>query len=239
MARFSKFLFGGIVGAGLALLLAPKTGRELRNLLMGRERPALPPPAGEQPRPGTRPAADLQARIVETRRQVEAQLAGTTPPPGPVVEAEPEVAPPVVIEEEEVVAMETEAKVETETETAAEAAEEEEEEEGGEFADLKTPASGEPTTAETAETDVEEAGPAETASRPEPSRLDQDEMRRRIDETRARLKAKAFDAMVSGETFIETEEDKRKKPEGAGEPEGSGLGKEVEQQIDESLREEY
>jgi nicotinate-nucleotide--dimethylbenzimidazole phosphoribosyltransferase len=49
--------------------------------------------------------------------------------------------------------------------------------------------------------EVEAAEPAET----EPARegtIDQAEMRRRIEETRARLKAKAFDAMMSGEAAL-------------------------------------
>jgi hypothetical protein len=60
-------------------------------------------------------------------------------------------------------------------------------------------------------------------------------MRRRIDETRARLKAKAFDALVSGETFIEPEtEEGSEKPEVA----GVEIDSEIEQQIDRSLKEE-
>lgn len=100
-----------------------------------------------------------------------------------------------------------------------------------EFAELKTPVAGEPTTA------GQEAGEAvlETETGPAPSQIDRDEMRRRIDETRARLKAKAFDALVSGETFIEPEpEAGREKHEAA----GVEIDSEIEEQIDRSLKEE-
>ncbi len=61
-------------------------------------------------------------------------------------------------------------------------------------------------------------------------------MRRRIDETRARLKAKAFDAMVSGETFIEPETS-----EGGLETKHDAdvsIDKDLEEQIDKSLKEQ-
>lgn len=100
-----------------------------------------------------------------------------------------------------------------------------------EFADLKTPAAGEPTTAEE---EISQAAP-EPESGPAPSQIDRDEMRRRIDETRARLKAKAFDALVSGETFIEPEtEEGREKHKAA----DVDIDSEIEEQIDRSLREE-
>lgn len=43
MAKFSRFLAGGMIGAGVALLLSPKTGREIRRMLIGAGRKALPP----------------------------------------------------------------------------------------------------------------------------------------------------------------------------------------------------
>lgn len=277
MARFSKLFLGGILGAGLALLLAPKTGRELRGMLMGRMRPALPPAAEEYPPgPEAMPAADLQTRIEETRRQIEAQLARTAPPetvtvveaesvtaaveaaPAEAEEAEaveaPAPAEEAVVEEaaeEEIVEEEAavEEAIEAEPAAAAEEAAVAEEEAAGEtkapggeadeFPTLKTPAAGEPTLEEPPAEAAEEAGEEATEaepSRPEPSRFDQDEMRRRIDETRARLKAKAFDAMVSGETFIEPEEGR--KAEGSEQPGSFGLEEDVEKQIDEELREE-
>lgn len=173
MARFSRFVLGGIIGAGLALMFAPKSGRELRRMLMGEGRPALPPPAEEMAPPPSPPAppVDLQARIEETRHRIETELEDTLAP------------------------------------AAVEATAEEAEEEGQ------------------AEAEVEEA-----------PGFDQEEMRRRIDETRARLKAKAFDAMMSGETFIPTEAEGREaKDEEAPQP---GLEKEVEEKIDESFKEE-
>lgn len=238
MAKFSRLFLGGILGAGLALLLAPKTGRELRSMLMGRMRPALPPAAEEfPPVPEEAPAADLQARIEETRRQVEAQLARTAPPE-PVTVVEEESVTAEAVEE----AVEAEAE-EVETQTEVEMKEEEvAAEEAEEFSTLKTPAAGEPTLEEppvaAAGEEAEEAAAETEPGRPEPSRFDQEEMRRRIDETRARLKAKAFDAMVGGETFIETEEKKGKQGEETEPSVDYGLEEEVERQLDEELREE-
>ncbi|MHB1413319.1 MAG: YtxH domain-containing protein [Thermoleophilia bacterium] len=345
MPRFTKFLFGGVIGAGLALMFAPKTGREMRRMFMGGGRPALPPPQpSTAPAPGRPIAAgevSLESRIEETRRQVESQLASTAAeaPAAPVEEALVEVTEAAMIEEDFVVeeapveAVEplatpqpeaavpveapvaeavfeaepeaeevAEAEVEPEAEEVAEAevepeaavefpseeaeaalAEEElaaaqdesafaeeisrqqeaeieveqeasgrfpkgqtlaelaqehgrTEEAGetasGEFDALRTPAEGEPTIGEVQPVDEAPREP----ERPQPSRLDQDEMRRRINETRDRLKAKAFDAMVSGETFIETEADKARKH---GKPDSPKLGDEVEKQIEESLKEEY
>ncbi|MHB9111653.1 MAG: hypothetical protein ACYC4D_03365 [Thermoleophilia bacterium] len=99
------------------------------------------------------------------------------------------------------------------------------------FADLRTPAAGEPTTAEP---EVSESAP-KMAAGPAPSQMDRDEMRRRIDETRARLKAKAFDALVSGETFIEPETEEGREKHVAAEVE---IDSEIEEQIDRSLKEE-
>ncbi len=51
-------------------------------------------------------------------------------------------------------------------------------------------------------TPVAEEAPAAPADEMAPGAVDQAEMRRRIEETRARLKAKAFDAMMSGEAAL-------------------------------------
>ncbi len=287
MPKFSRFIFGGLMGAGLALLFAPKPGRELRRLLMGGGRPALPPPEAETAgAPVDR--ASLDSRIEETRRQVETQLGEEAAPGAPEGEAvigktsEPQEAKALVTGSETPPAEAAEEPPKEKITTAGEAGEEleaaamtaaeeedfvveeappeeaaqEEAAEAGEtaaggdgpvepweeeIAELKTPAAGEPEVGESeeeAETTSREEEPAAEApvdGRPEPSGFDQEEMRRRIDVTRARLKAKAFDAMVSGETFIETEADKAGKKE---QPAGPPLEEEVEKQIDESLKEE-
>lgn len=328
MPRFTKYVFGGVVGAGLALLFAPRTGRDMRRMLMGGGRPALPPP-----QPAAAPAPErtapvrevsLESRIEETRRQVESQLAPAAPeiavaaPEGPAAAAPEAPAPPVPFEgvveaelieedfiveeapvepapepevkaapeaepeagfpseeaetrlaEEELAAaqaeaaaaeeasrlLEAEAEAEPEAgsqfaggQTLAELAQEHDQmqagveaeaaqererlqaEAGDEFAALRTPAEGEPTMEPAAA--AEEPGEPE---RPQPSRLDHEEMRRRINETRDRLKAKAFDALVSGETFIETEADKDKMHD---QPTGPRLAEDVEKQIDQSLKED-
>jgi hypothetical protein len=67
--------------------------------------------------------------------------------------------------------------------------------------------------------------------------VDQAEMRRRIEETRARLKAKAFDAMTSGESaLLAREPGEAKAP--AGEPADVQLDEEVREVIDRSLTQE-
>jgi len=130
----------------------------------------------------------------------------------------------IVAEEE---AVETE-DVNVEEKAVPETATEEEE-----FAALGTPVEGEPTMVE--ETPARPDAEAD-AGGPVPSQIDREEMRRRIDETRARLKAKAFDAMISGETFIEpeTEEAVREKKSGS----ETRIDKDLEEQIDRSLKEE-
>lgn len=294
MARFSRFLVGGFVGAGLALLFAPKPGRELRRLLMGGERKALPAPEEVYYAPADyEPAAaaeavDLESRIEETRRQVEAQIEETLTA-APPAEAEEEAMTGAVeapVEKKEAWAAPAPREA-VEVEFPAEEAEEAEaeqmipgeekepvtdmvsenevampeavipeeapaeapatevpappqevaapavpaEEEGWEA--LKTPSEGEPSL----EAELTSPGePVEEAAAPEPSGIDREEMRRRIDETRARLKAKAFDAMVSGETFIdETGAEKAAEHEEADTP---GIDKEIDEQIDESLKEQ-
>jgi hypothetical protein len=65
--------------------------------------------------------------------------------------------------------------------------------------------------------------------------VDQAEMRRRIEETRARLKAKAFDAMTSGEAALLARESSEQPVAPAPEEEATTLDDEVRQVIDRSL----
>ncbi len=65
----------------------------------------------------------------------------------------------------------------------------------------ETPVAEEPVVEATV-TPVAEEAPAAPADEMAPGAVDQAEMRRRIEETRARLKAKAFDAMMSGEAAL-------------------------------------
>ncbi len=84
MGRLLKFLFGLAIGAGTALLVTPKTGREVREMLAGPQVRGLMP-----------------ARLAElTRPRDQAQPSGADaatavaePPtwPEPVAEAEPEM----------------------------------------------------------------------------------------------------------------------------------------------------
>lgn len=182
MVKFSRFLLGGLVGAALGVLLAPKSGRELRQSLMGGT-PELPPPAPEsttEPAGAVEPdpAVNLEARLEESRRQVEDELAQAIP-------AEPDTEE----ELEEIEALDS----------------------GG---DEVTP--------------VNEADLAKT-------QVDKDEMRKRIEETRSRLKAKAFDSMVEGETLMATGDDSVPTGDAAEDPE---LDQETDEMIDELLEEE-
>ena len=79
-----------------------------------------------------------------------------------------------------------------------------------------------------------EEGRAEAAAAPEaaPVPIDQADMRRRIEETRNRLKAKAFDAMASGEAALLSRD-----AEGSSVPDGTDvpLDDEVARAVDRSL----
>jgi hypothetical protein len=89
------------------------------------------------------------------------------------------------------------------------------------------PVAPEPPFAEPAAAD--EARPREGGA------IDQAEMRRRIEETRARLKAKAFDAMMSGEAALLSRESGDKPVPQSDE---HGLDAETDSAIDESLSQE-
>jgi len=247
MAKFRKLLFGSIIGAGLAYIF---TRKDVRQRLMGGGPPQLPQQTGEYFGAGAAPApAALKLEAEEEIRQAEAVAEPEAEPVEPEATVEAEAAPtepeiaeevlaPEVILEEEAVAPKAEEPV-AETEAAAPAVEEPvleaektvtESAEADEFEALKTPIEGEPS--------LEEQAPAEeptepAAGGPAPSQIDRDEMRRRIDETRARLKAKAFDAMISGESYQETEGEELMQR-----PEEGGLDKELENQIDQSLKEQ-
>ena len=83
---------------------------------------------------------------------------------------------------------------------------------------------------------AEEAAPKEASPR-EGGGIDQAEMRRRIEETRARLKAKAFDAMMSGEAAL-LSRDSGEKPVPTADDAGLELDAETDNVIDESLSQE-
>jgi len=76
------------------------------------------------------------------------------------------------------------------------------------------------------------AMPDETSPAPEAAAVDQAEMRRRIEETRSRLKAKAFDAMTSGEAALLAHEPMEQAPSAEVE---EPLDDEVQAVIDRSL----
>ncbi len=108
------------------------------------------------------------------------------------------------------------------------------EERSGLVADIGVPVADVPV-AEAEPVADEPATKAPTAR--ESGSVDQAEMRRRIEETRARLKAKAFDAMMSGEAAL-LSRDSGEKPVPTGED--VTLDAEIDSTIDESLsQEEY
>ncbi|HEY5386668.1 MAG TPA: hypothetical protein VIL79_02080 [Thermoleophilia bacterium] len=91
--------------------------------------------------------------------------------------------------------------------------------------------------AEVAEEQAAEEPVVEEPAQREGGAIDQAEMRRRIEETRARLKAKAFDAMMSGESAL-LSRDSGEKP--VPKADDVKLDGELESTIDESLsQEEY
>jgi gas vesicle protein len=82
--KMGGFLFGTVIGAGLGVLLAPKTGKETRNALFaggtdwneqkGRLLEAVN--AGKESAIGAMGRSDeLKAKIDETRRRLQAQMA--------------------------------------------------------------------------------------------------------------------------------------------------------------------
>lgn len=239
MARFSKFMLGGLFGAAVGMLFAPKSGRELRQSLMGGNPPALPPTEPESPVEAhdieaqatavmePEPAVYLEERVEESRREVEAELSKTVPD---VAEVEAEIAAEAAVEE----AAEEEAEDEAEAgpeEAAAEEAEDEAE-------------AGEPDTEPAVEVDEklvaldagdsEEVSPIDQSDAIRPA-VDRDVMRQRIEETRSRLKAKAFDSMVEGETLIATGDEGVSMGDNGGDP---GLDDETDEMIDQLLEEE-
>lgn len=225
MAKFSKFFLGGLFGAALGMLLAPKSGRELRQSLIGGKPPALPPTSPEtttgEPAPGMtttammepETAVDLEERLEESRRQVEAELSQAIPAP-PETAVEPEVKTAVEEEVEEAAEDETEAGPEpavAEPETGVEEKIEALDSGGG-----------------------EEVPPVDQSDAIRPP-VDRDEMRQRIEETRSRLKAKAFDSMVEGETLLATGDDTTPISDPG---EDSGLDEDTDEIIDQLLEEE-
>ncbi len=82
---------------------------------------------------------------------------------------------------------------------------------------------------------VAEEPPAAAAAPREGGGIDQAEMRRRIEETRARLKAKAFDAMMSGEAALLSRDSGEKPVPSADDVK---IDDETDTAIDESLSQE-
>ena len=89
MLKMGGFVFGAVVGAGLGVLLAPKTGKEMRNMVFAgsaswteqRDRLKDAVNAGMGSALGERD--DLKQKIEETRerlrRQMGAEAPGETP----------------------------------------------------------------------------------------------------------------------------------------------------------------
>ncbi len=226
------------------------------------EAPPRPFPVWEQ-HPEEPAGEDLRARIEETRETLEAELAEPFAQEAAEQEVVDEVAPAEVVAEE-VEVLEEAGEAASEAPAAAESPVVQAQPEAPvveEPAVVEEPVADETVTEEQAleapvptgealpEASVAEAPGAETAVAevaPEDSAaespreggvIDQAEMRRRIEETRARLKAKAFDAMMSGEAAL-LARDSGDKPVPKGDD--HGLDAETDSVIDESLsQEEY
>lgn len=211
------------------------------------------PPAGmpEVAEPG--PSAAVEA-LAEEAAWVEVPPTEEAPPSGPVItprmpeliqeapyiEPEPPaVAEPEAAAPEKLPAQAAEEQPVEEPEPAAEAPYDILGSGRGrgmtEWESLQFPAAGEPVGREpSAAAEPQAPTPPAAGETPGPTGIDRDEMRRRIDETRSRLKAKAFDAMMSGETFLDETEAEKTQPHTEAAP---GIDAEVEKSIDESLRE--
>jgi len=217
------------------------------------EAPPRPFPVWEQ-HPEEPAGEDLRARIEETRETLEAELAEPFAQEAAEQEVVDEVAPAEVVAEEvevldEAGAAASEAPAAAESPVVEEPAVVEEpvadetviEEQALEAPVPTGEALPEASVAEApgAETAVAEVAPEDSAAESprEGGVIDQAEMRRRIEETRARLKAKAFDAMMSGEAAL-LARDSGDKPVPKGDD--HGLDAETDSVIDESLsQEEY
>jgi gas vesicle protein len=78
--KMGGFVVGGLLGAGVALLLAPKTGKEMRNQLFGggvewseqRDRLMGAVSAGRESATGR--SDDLKRKIEETRERLRDQM---------------------------------------------------------------------------------------------------------------------------------------------------------------------
>lgn len=75
--RFRKFVCGMIVGFGAGLLLAPKSGSEIRQELFGGQFDVMAEPGTETGIPVMEEAEsseELKARIEETRERLKAEI---------------------------------------------------------------------------------------------------------------------------------------------------------------------
>ncbi len=196
------------------------------------EQSAVEPPVLEEPTPSAPPAWDVAHEgdaVVEAAPVVDESSAVERPPAAvelPVAEDLPEAVEEPVLEQGVVVAESPLAEEEPPTAEAVG------EERPGLVADIAAPVS--------AAVPVVEPAPAAEPVAEEPTAraggsIDQAEMRRRIEETRARLKAKAFDAMMSGEAaLLSRDSGETTVPSG----EDVKLDAETDSTIDESLSQE-
>ncbi len=72
--RCCLFFFGAGVGAAAGILLAPKSGQEIRRELFGGSPDLFAEPGAEEMPPQTQSPADLKARIDETRARLKAEV---------------------------------------------------------------------------------------------------------------------------------------------------------------------
>ncbi len=72
--RCCLFFFGAGVGAAAGVLLAPKSGREIRRELFGGSPDLFAEPGAETSPPQAQSPADLKARIEETRTRLKAEV---------------------------------------------------------------------------------------------------------------------------------------------------------------------
>lgn len=74
--RCTAFMFGMGLGAAAGILLAPKSGKEVRRELFGRQGgpPEEPGTGAMAPSPEPETSEDLKAKIEETRARLKAEI---------------------------------------------------------------------------------------------------------------------------------------------------------------------
>lgn len=265
MRGTGKFLFAGLLGAALVFLVSPKRGQMIRDALLGRRSVESGSEEGSFPRAIPRPPQEISEGVPQEISEGVLQEAAEVSPDIIIEEPEPveAVRPEGETGAEESVGEDLKARIE---ETRRKIQEELEQpfaphEEGGSVAEepvVEEPVAEGPLVEEEPAVEEEpeemlgagEEGPAvstiPSTADEDGASFDQEAMRNRIEETRNRLKAKVFDAMMSGEEALISrgegqkgeDDDDSPSPGGADERAwDASLDEEVDESIESRLKE--